>query len=342
MQSRGNVLCNMLRPLVTHRIILITIFVVVGTEKHRAAEAWCCNPSTSSRRYGYACEHCISTIERRHFTTALYAEQDKDSRIDHNNSTTIIAGHTFCVPTDEDLETIQHRQVHHPIQPKQVFCVSSNLCKYGHPQAFGFHPTAGPKLVSGLFRLSCPLLCQAIDEYENKESGVRQMSDWVRSKDRDRRDEWKREGYESANKAQKEIRMELAKDDMNKLASKMGEYNALRFIESGVAGIPANQTYNVKCVHAHVADHLCRCPSSSDTDTTKEGGNIIGEQALRVLEDRGVQIMGNDVCWQQCNGNREQLPSDWQYIPKKNRHKLRSTRIRRKDMLQKNDKCFDK
>ena len=107
-------------------IILIAIFVVAG---NRAAEAW-----------------CISTIiGRRHFITALYAEQDKDS-LDHNNSTTIIAGHTFRVPTDEDLETIQLRQVHHPLQPKQVFCVSSNLCSHGHPQAFGFHPTAGPKL----------------------------------------------------------------------------------------------------------------------------------------------------------------------------------------------------
>lgn len=167
------------------------------------------------------------------------------------------------------------------------------------------------------------------------------MSDWVRSEDRDKGSGWKREGYETANKAQKEIRMELAKDDMSKLVSKMGEYNARRFIDSGVAGIPPDQTYNVKCIHAHVADHLCRCPSSA-TDTTTKGGNInvIGEQALSVLEDRGVQIMGNDVCWQQCNANRDQLPSDWQYIPKKNRQKLRSTRFRRKERLHKNDEML--
>merc|ERR1711957_775349 len=148
--------------------------------------------------------------------------------------------------------------------------------------------------------------------------------------------EWKREGYEKANEAQKNIRMELAKDDKDKLVSKMGEYNAQKFLESGVAGIPASQTYNVKCVHAHVADHLCRCPSSTTSDTNKttsniEEGNIIGDRALKILEGRGVSILGNNVCWQQCNADRESLPSDWNYIPAKNRQKLRSTRTRRKE-----------
>ena len=40
--------------------------------------------------------------------------------------------------------------------------------------------------------------------------------------------------------------MELAKDDTDKLVEKMGEYNAQRFLSSGVAGIPPSQTYNVK------------------------------------------------------------------------------------------------
>ena len=40
--------------------------------------------------------------------------------------------------------------------------------------------------------------------------------------------------------------MELAKDDSDKLVEKMGEYNAQRFLSSGVAGIPPSQTYNVK------------------------------------------------------------------------------------------------
>eukprot|EP00571_Detonula_confervacea_P014308 CAMPEP_0172301118 /NCGR_PEP_ID=MMETSP1058-20130122/3063_1 /TAXON_ID=83371 /ORGANISM="Detonula confervacea, Strain CCMP 353" /LENGTH=330 /DNA_ID=CAMNT_0013011125 /DNA_START=80 /DNA_END=1069 /DNA_ORIENTATION=- len=251
----------------------------------------------------------VPTTTRLH--TNITPSSDNDKSINYNSTT--IANHAFRLAASEDLETIQERQLHHPLQPDQVFCTSTKLCQYGHPQAFGFHPTKGPKLVSGLFRLSCPLLCQAIDEYEG-EGGVRQMSDWIRSKDRERDEGWKREGYEKANEAQKDIRMELAKDDTDKLVSKMGEYNAQRFLESGVAGIPASQTYNVKCVHAHVADHLCRCPSSSPDNTNTRGneeGNIIGEHALQILEERGVPVLGNDVCWQQCNANRQPLPSDW-------------------------------
>lgn len=248
----------------------------------------------------------------------------EDTDISINYDTTTIANHTLRLPTSDHLETIQERQVFHPLQSSQVFSISTNLCKWGHPQAFGFHPTNGPKPQAGLFRLSCPLLCQAIDEYEG-EGGVRQMSDWLRSKDiRDIDEDWKRKGYEKANEAQENIRVELAKDDKDKLVSRMGDYNAQRFLESGVAGIPSDQTFNVKCIHAHIADHLCRCNSSSD-------GNIIGKEALKILEERGVPVLGNDVCWQQCNKKHESQPSDWKYIPKKNRQKLRSTRQRRKE-----------
>lgn len=254
-----------------------------------------------------------------------------------NCNVTVIANSTFRLPTIDHLETIEERQLLHPLKSSQVFCVSSNVCKYGHPQAFGFHPTNGPKVVSGLFRLSCPLLCQAIDEWEG-EGGVRQMSDWLRSDDRDRGKEWKRVGYEKANEMQKRIRAELAEDDRGKLVSRMGEFNAQRFMESGVAGIPSSQTYNVKCIHAHVADHLCRCPSSNSDanamrETAEDGseGNIIGKQALRTLEERGLPIMGNDVCWQQCTKRNQHNPTDWKYVPKKNRQRLRSTRLRRKE-----------
>ena len=177
--------------------------------------------------------------------SSLYNNEDNvTTNTNGNFNTTIVAGFSFRQQTRNHLDTIE-RQLQHPIKSEQVFCLSTNLCKYGHPQAVGFHPTKGPKLVSGLFRLSCPLLCEAIDTYEN-EGGVRQMSDWLRIKDRDRDDQdWKQNGYQAANEAQKNIRMELAKDDTDKLVEKMGEYNAQRFLSSGVAGIPPSQTYNV-------------------------------------------------------------------------------------------------
>lgn len=247
--------------------------------------------------------------------------------IDLNNinasiNTTTIANQTFLLPTRQNLQTIQERQLFHKLQPEQVFCVSSP-CRHGHPQAFGFHPTNGPKLASGLFRLSCPLLVQHIDEWENQ-GGVREMTDWLRND----ASGVKRRGYEKANGLQKDIRMELVGDDKGKLVSRMGTFNAEKILESGVAGIPSTQTYNVKCIHAHVADHLCR-----------QDGNVIGARALEILQNqRGASILGNDTCWRQCSLTYEQQPSDWNYVPKKNRQALRSTRQRRKELREDNEK----
>ena len=284
-----------------------------------------------------ASRHCCS------IASSLSSGADDDSRREYD--TVAIANHTFRLPTSENLQTIQERQVFHAIEPEQVFCVSSSLCRHGYPQAFGFHPTRGPKFTSGLFRLSCPLLCEAVDAYEG-EGGVRQMSDWLRTEDiKDKGDNmgWKRKGYQEANNANKEVRQELAHNDRDKLVTSMGEYNADAFMRSGVAGIPPDQTFNVKCVHAHVADHLCRRgPLSSGSDghnnsalgnqrnpdevscaNAGDGNNIIGKYALHILEERGVPINGSNVCWQQCNANHQRTPSDWSYLAKKNRVGLR-------------------
>jgi hypothetical protein len=66
-------------------------------------------------------------------------------------------------PSGAALKSIEERQLGH-----RVACegISRNLCKHGHPQAFVFHPSK-KSFNSGLFRLSCPLLVKAVDEYEN-------------------------------------------------------------------------------------------------------------------------------------------------------------------------------
>ena len=260
-------------------------------------------------------------------TSSSSAGHENDGVDGTTKTTKIIANQTFLRPTAQNLHTIQERQVFHKLQPSQVFCVSSP-CKHGYPQAFGFHPTDGPKLVSGIFRLSCPLLVKQIDEWENR-GGVREVTDWLRNDDSGE----KRKGYEKANEIQKQIRSELVSDDFDKLVSSMGEYNAGKFLESGVAGIPPSQTFNVKCIHAHVADHLCRSSVSSNSSSSKADGNVIGEYALNILQNqREVPIFGNEVCWQQCSCDHQQQPSDWSYVPKKNRQGLRSTRQRRKEL----------
>lgn len=254
--------------------------------------------------------------------------------------TTTVANTTFRIPTDAHLKTISTHQVHHPLVSKQTFCVSKNLCSHCHPQSFGFHPTAGSKLSSGLFRLSCPLLVQAIDDWEAT-GGVREMSDWLRQNDTQTDGpsseyelNWKQKAYWEANDMQRRIREDLIGNEGNELlAQKLGEYNAKKFMESGIAGIPPEQTFDVKCIHAHVADHLCRVSSTSTSeqsplDTVLNGeGNIIGQRALRLLYEKGVRILGNEECWQQCSGSE-----GWRYVARKNRSGLKNTRMRRKEL----------
>jgi len=271
----------------------------------------CCLAFFTSSMYAYR-RSCTQSSETSRLqpifndipTLSSHNSEESDNiNITTERTTVAIANQTFLLPTEQDLQTIQERQVCHKLEPSQVTCVSSP-CRHGFPQAFGFHPTKGPKLVSGLFRLSCPLLVQQIDEWEGQ-SGVREMTDWLRN---DVNGD-KQKGYERANEMQKQIRTELVADDYDKLVSRMGEYNADKFLESGVAGIPSSQTYNVKCIHAHVADHLCRSSQSNNTNTSSEG-NIIGEHALNILQNqRGVSTLGNDVCWQQCSLRHEQLCS---------------------------------
>jgi len=282
---------------------------------------------------------------RRHdFRCNIQQQPNDETILDTNNDnmpqTTIIANTTFRLPTAQHLGTISTHQVHHPLTENQTFCVSKNFCKHCHPQSFGFHPTAGSKLSSGLFRLSCPLLVQAIDDWEAT-GGIREMSDWLMRNDTfsyhasDQHElNWKQTGYQNANAMQKQIRQELvSSEDESRLIEKLGAYNAKKFMESGIAGIPSEQTFDVKCIHAHVADHLCRVTSDPESNEStldailRGEGNIIGQRALQLLHNKGIQILGNDVCWQQCSGSE-----GWRYIARKNRRGLKSTRSRRKKL----------
>jgi hypothetical protein len=274
--------------------------------------------------------------------TALNANEMPISSLDATDDsnilsqTTIIANTAFRTPTSQHLETFSAHQVHHALTPTQTFCISSHLCQHSHPQSFGFHPTSGTKLSSGLFRLSCPLLVQAIDDWEAS-GGVRELSDWLlhndtRLRDNDYDPDWKRKGYEHANEMQMKIREELVSEaDKRRLNEKLGDFNAKKFMESGVAGMPPQQTYEVKCIHAHVADHLSRVSVNSTMDSLEDilygDGNIIGRRALQILHGKGLPILGNAVCWQQCSGN-----DGWRYIARKNRSGLKKTRLRRRDM----------
>jgi len=264
------------------------------------------------------------------------------------------ADETFELPNKLDLSTIEDNQIHHPIQ---TFAIGRR-CIHGYPQAYGNHPVAH-KINSGLFRLTCPLLVQAIDTWEN-EGGVREMSDLVRSgarisssknitrveKRNDNELTWM-DQFRKVNNDNAKIRKSVIESypgGWEKVQSKLGEENSERFLESGIAGLGRNSgVADVKCLHAHVADHLCRgtSPEESNLNILTLGNEIL----RRLTEQRGVSIDGSgEACWKQCSGGcsrrlvtdsdkNSEENSDWkEYTPKKNRQKLRSTRQRRQEI----------
>ena len=203
---------------------------------------------------------------------------------------------------------------------------------------------------------------EAIDEWEGS-GGVRELSDWLmmrketwgddtsRSEDciadanaNNNNTNWKQAEYRKANDIQRRIRHELinSNNDQQRLIQKLGDYNAKQFINSGIAGIPPQQTHDVKCIHAHVADHLCRISNTTEPNDDQSvldhllygnDGNVIGQKALQILHDKGVNVLGNDICWQQCSGVK-----GWKYVAKKNRRRLKSTRLRRKELREDGEK----
>lgn len=159
------------------------------------------------------------------------------------------------------------------------------------------------------------------------------MSDWLRQNDtltthdHEKHElNWKQRGYREANEMQRKIREELiSPEDKERLVEKLGEYNANKFMESGIAGIPPEQTFDVKCIHAHVADHLSRVSFTTTTEqsalyTILNGeSNVIGQRALQILHDKRVQVLGSGI-----EGRK--------YTAKKNRSGLKITRLRRKEL----------
>jgi hypothetical protein len=85
---------------------------------------------------------------------------------------TIVAG--LRPPSKSELDVISNRQLLHPVNAVGV--ASRTRCMHGHPQAFVSAPVSEMgKFSSGIFRLTCPWLVKAVDEWE-AEGAVREMN----------------------------------------------------------------------------------------------------------------------------------------------------------------------
>jgi hypothetical protein len=172
------------------------------------------------------------------------------------------------------------------------------------------------KLQGNLFRLSCPLLVKAIDDWE-AEGAVKSFNARI-AKSPQMASE-----LDNANIQNAQIRSLLLTSDAVKPYVDKGQTRQVgAVLESGIAGISRINKGDIKCLHAQVADHLCREQEGS--------GNSMGETVLQGLRDRGEETDGSDLCKQQCDSACSKTSASWWYLPRKNKQKLWQVQRNRK------------
>jgi len=237
--------------------------------------------------------------------------------------------------TTDDRRVIEERQLEHQVNLLAV----GTRCKHGCPQAFAYDSLSRPgamvvqqkggskarakprsiPLESHMFRLSCPLLVKAIDEWE-REGAVHELNERVAADasgglaaaldDAHRDHSATRRALFGARLARRLEEEPPAAADLRAVEHILG---------SGIAGQSPGKS-DVKCLHAQAADYLCR-----------DGANRIGAMVLEGLMARGVDPAGDDSCCNQCDLRTptEEAHLGWWYSPRKNKWKLRKTAERR-------------
>lgn len=124
---------------------------------------------------------------------------------------------------------------------------------------------------------------------------------------------------------------------------------------SGITGITLDKVDDVKCVHAQLADVLCRSSSSgssskhnstnsngSSGDGTVDGTSAaasisslapaltLGDTILAHLAANNVDISGCEACKHQCDVSRPKEAAEFWYQPSKNKLGNRKTRNQRR------------
>jgi hypothetical protein len=113
---------------------------------------------------------------------------------------------------------------------------------------------------------------KALDSFEYELGGIERFNRTLTSNSRE--SEILRQNFLETNKAWQEIRNKtISVETATAMREYFGAERADAIVASGIIGITANKVDDVKCLHAHVADHLLR------------GKNLIGAMALKELSD---------------------------------------------------------
>ncbi|CAB9510396.1 Protein of unknown function (DUF501) [Seminavis robusta] len=207
---------------------------------------------------------------------------------------------------------------------------SCTNCRHGFPQAFAMDPlpsnTKKGRINSGLLKLTCPLLVQAVDALEDEGTIPLWNDRYVKQ------DQVLQEDIQQTHALHAQVRQKLLQqpkqqpdDNSDIIRQKLGERGAEAFLRAGVAGSSPEST-DLKCLHAWLADALFR--------TNNKVGNLI----QRELQARGVSMTGTDDCRAYCDPSNISTT----FSPPKPRNKqrlrtgkeLRRRKRRKQELLQ--------
>lgn len=199
--------------------------------------------------------------------------------------------------TQEDLECIEQRHLYRKAAAPGEASLgrqtvgAGKRCRHGWPQAIVYDPLYREKAgksyrLGDTTRLTCPMLVTAIDKYEKKGAMERYNERLAPG------EEWAGQ-LQKVNEAHRLLRLQLIGDrseELEEVKSLLGDNAFSIAMRSGLASLRPEAKPDVKCLHAQVADELCR-----------DGDNRIAQQVLKDIEDQGVPINGSDECCDNCN-----------------------------------------
>ena len=255
-----------------------------------------------------------STVSSMHHTTAAFSSGlRKTLRQTHH---CMFPG---AVPiTESDKETCAKQTGQVAPSNALVGKPSQCRCKHGYPQAFSLDPvpptqqfkrSAINRVNSGLLKLTCPLVVNAVDVLED-EGFIDKMNSILAATEEGELVQCMEDAHAIHSSTRKKLifggNTEGTFDDnenFQMLKSKLGDKGAEYFLESGVAGAnPLSKKKDVKCLHAWLADYLFRIADGEACEDGMTRNHPIGEAILLSLEERGVDFTGTDSCYHVCSG----------------------------------------
>ncbi|CAJ1932641.1 unnamed protein product [Cylindrotheca closterium] len=222
---------------------------------------------------------------------------------------------SYCFPntipaSDDDKRVLQHQTGQVGPSVAAIGVPAACQCQHGYPQVFLLNPLSPDqrRMNSGLLKLTCPLLVNAIDQLED-DGYIANFTSQVQANE-----EWKEScqaRHETHAVARRAILLSRANDsnsspsssssfDISILQQKLGEKGSAAFLDSGIAGATVGKP-DVKCLHAWMGDYLFHIAGNDDKDS-RGHDHFLGEAIAAALQERNnISLSGTLDCHQYCN-----------------------------------------